>query len=134
MFLSPSELAVSGTLGGVAITATASVIITLINKRSEERNHLKKLLMDAAVEQYKQDNIRFVESMKLDKSVKLLPLDTYIIHLMKLSEVLLDSEITKETIADKLRQIHEVADEVGKFNTNALAKERKSGALTGDNQ
>jgi len=95
------------------------------NKRFEERKHFRELLMNVAVEQWKQESTRFIESMKLNKSATLLPLDSHLIHLMKLSEVLLDSKITKETIADKLRQVHEVANEVAIFNQNELAKERK---------
>lgn len=120
MILSPPELAVAGTLGGVLITAIASVVTTFINKRSEERKHLATLTTNAAIEHWN----RLHEGRKGED---ILPLDIYLVHMAKLAQEVLNGEISKENIAVKLRDIDEIVTEMQKYAESVTSKKTKGG-------
>ena len=94
------------------------------NKRFEERKHHKELMLNIALEQWKQSAQFVIEQSKLGKSNAIMPLETYVIHMTKLSEVLNESNITKDNISKKLSEVHEVSVEVEAFYREEEKKEK----------
>ena len=74
-------------------------------------------MFKSAVEEWKQHCTMAIETMKVGKKTAIEPLVTYIIYLMKLSDVLIDGKITKENLSQKLPQVNEVMMEVKKFTS-----------------
>ncbi len=104
-----------GTIGGALVTGLFALGFTFINKKSEERRHLRELMFNAAVENWKHNNIAAIELMKAGNKVALMPLDSYIVNLLTLSRTLLDSTLTKDNIKTKLQEAYEISEEADKF-------------------
>lgn len=85
------------------------------NRKSEERRHLRTLLINTAVENWKHNNTVAVELSKSGKNVEVMPLDSYIVNLLTLSAPLLDSTLTKDNIKAKLKEAYDISDEADKF-------------------
>jgi hypothetical protein len=96
--------AVTATLIAAAIGALSSgataIIILLINKRSEERRHLRELAMKAAL-----DNWLYVSKAAEEYGAQRLPLDVFVVHMLKLSEALTSTDLTADNLATKLREV-----------------------------
>lgn len=106
-----------GALGGAFVTGLVAFGINLVNKKYEEKRHSQELIFKSAVEEWKQHSVFAVEVMKMKtgKNIAIEPLITYLVHLLKLSEVLIDGKITKENLSQKLTEVSEVMNEVKKF-------------------
>jgi hypothetical protein len=113
-----------GTIGGALVAGLIALGITFINKKSEERRHLRELMFNAAVENWKHNNIAAIELMKAGNRVELMPLDSYIVNLLALSGSLLDTTLTKDNIKAKLKEAYEISEEADKFinDSNVNAK------------
>ena len=86
-------------IGALSSGATA-VIILLINKRSEERRHLRELAMKAALE-----NWLYMSRAATEYGAERLPLDVFVVHMLKLSEALTSRDLTADNLAAKLREV-----------------------------
>jgi O-acetylhomoserine/O-acetylserine sulfhydrylase-like pyridoxal-dependent enzyme len=95
-----------------AIAAIGSSIVTAFvvlwtarqNRKTEEKKHLRGLLFNTAIENWK---TRMGIIKDLGGSV--MPIDSFIIHMLKLSEIL-NEDITKENILKKIKEIREIVD------------------------
>lgn len=85
-------------LSGVFITSIFNYLNNKAMRTAEEKKHLKELLLKTAVEYWKQD----MERIKLsNKRSILLPIESYIFHLFKLSdEIEINKNITVERIIE----------------------------------
>lgn len=106
-----------GALGGAFVTGLVAFGINLVNKKYEARRHSQELIFKSAVEEWKQHFASAIEVMKMKtgKKIEIEPLITYLVHLLKLSEVLIDGTITKQNLSQKLTEVDEVMKEVKKF-------------------
>jgi KaiC/GvpD/RAD55 family RecA-like ATPase len=86
-------------IGAVSTGATA-IIILLINKRSEERRHVRELAMKAAL-----DNWIHMSKAATEYGAERLPLDVFVVHMLKLSEALTSCDLTADNLAAKLREV-----------------------------
>lgn len=91
--MSPEALAVIGTLAGAAIGSLSTLAITWINKRSEERKHRSSLVMNAAIENYKQ-----YAQVIMQEGGRVRPLDDYTIHMSKVAGLIAKENITPDDI------------------------------------
>jgi len=107
MNLSPAELAVFGTLGGVAITAFASITTTLINKRTEERKHLREQIVKTSLE-YWQKHYELVKSAN-GKLTQVVPLDAYLVHITAVMTAVMDKKLTPENVPLLLEEAHKIS-------------------------
>jgi hypothetical protein len=106
----------SAVVGGVLV-GIINFAMRWQDRKSEERRHLRELMFRSAVEEWKQHSMFAIEVMKMTtgKKIAMEPLVTYIVHLLKLSEVLIDGKITKENLSQKFTEVNEVMMEVKKF-------------------
>lgn len=103
MNLSPAELAVFGTLGGGFVAGLFSAIIAFINKRSEERRHLRELIVKTAADHWK-----LVSEVAASNVMP--PLSSYIVHTAMMCDLILNKKINAENIQTKLKEVDAVMD------------------------
>ncbi len=106
-------LLIIGTLGGAIIGSLSTIFITFITKKSEERKHFKGLVVNTAFESWK-SNLELSKIQSKSRDVKILPLDTYIVHMLKVSELVFANKINKNNIEKILSE----ADEITKIAVN----------------
>ena len=87
------------------ITGTINYFINHSNKKSEERKHQLSLIMQAAIENWKQQLDSAFKLAKPGETIPTLPLDAYIVHMSKLSDVLLDKKTSSENITEKIKEL-----------------------------
>ena len=106
----------SAVVGGVLV-GIINFAMRWQDRKSEERRHLRELMFRSAIEEWKQHSMFAIEVMKMTtgKKIAMEPLVKYIVHLLKLSEVLIDGKITKENLSQKFTEVNEVMMEVKKF-------------------
>lgn len=110
-------------LAGGSLVGILNFLMRWQDRKAEERRHLRELMFKSAVEEWKQHSTMAIETYKLGKKTAIEPLLTYIIHLMKLAEVLIDGDITKENLSKKMTQVNDVMREVRKFTVSPSKKE-----------
>lgn len=94
-----------GTAVGALGSGATAVIITLINKRSEERRQLREVAFKAGIE-----NWNYVCKLATQYHAPTLPLEVFILHMLKLSEVMTSGDVTAENLAAKLQEVHRFTD------------------------
>jgi len=112
-------------LAGGSLVGIFNFIKDWQNRKSEERRHFREVMLNTALEHWKQSSQVWLEMGNRGKKVSLLPIESNIIYLMKLSEVLMDNKITKDNILDKLKEVREVTLKVEEYFT----AEKSSGEI-----
>jgi len=120
MFLTSTEVAVLGTLigtlGAAFIGGLVTIVVTYINKRSEERRYFREVVIKATLEEWKHIS-------EISSSPGIFPLANYIINAAKMCELALDKKVTPQNIRKKLEAIYSLADIV---DESTLARARKA--------
>ncbi len=113
----PYWVPIATAFAGGALVGVINFAMRWQDRKSEEKRHLRELVYKSAVEEWKQHSMFAIELMKMKtgKKIALEPLVTYLIHLLSLSEALIDGKITKENLSQKLTEVSEVMKEVKKF-------------------
>lgn len=91
-------------LGGSLVTGLIAIWMNRQNRFSEEKKHLRQLLFNTAIENWKTR----VDMIK-ETGGTVMPLDSFIIHMVKLSEIF-NENITKDNIPSKMKEIREITD------------------------
>jgi hypothetical protein len=108
MNITPNNLALIialSTLSGAALASIVSLINNYITKRSEERKHQRELIINAALENRRQQ--LEINKVAPPGFTYVRSLDDYIIHMVALSDLLLNKKLDRNTIA---KQIDELED------------------------
>ncbi len=94
-----------GVLIGGLLTSIPTIITFWLGKRSEERRHLRELSFHAAIDNWK-------HASELAKhfpgGAVTEPLDVFLFHMLKLSEVATRDGLTAETVAERMREVQEI--------------------------
>jgi len=112
-------------LGALASGATA-IFITHITKRSEERRQLREIAFKTAI-----NNWDYVCKLSAQYGVATLPLEVFIIHMLKLSELLTSGDVTEENLVAKLQEVRrftEIAADEAERSTIESRKRREASA------
>jgi hypothetical protein len=98
-------------LTGVAIGSLSTLAITYLNRRFDDRRQLRELAVKTAFDYWQSDyeHAKLVGQMT-HTTMKVAPLDTYIIHMLKLAELISERSITADNVAAELRGIREVSE------------------------
>ena len=94
-----------GTCIGGTITAVPTIITAWIGKRSEERRHMRDLCVKAAIENWKTLSAR-----NLPTGAPMPPIDSFILHMAKFSELFLSGDIDATRISKNLNEVYKVVD------------------------
>jgi hypothetical protein len=111
----PAWVPIVSALAGGGLVGIINLAMRWQDRKAEEKRHFQELMFKTAVEEWKQHCTLAIETMKAGKKTVIEPLVTYLIHLMKLSEMLIDGKITKENLSKKLAEVHEVTRVVKEF-------------------
>jgi hypothetical protein len=88
---------------GAAISGLCTAITALgvvwITKRSDERRHLREIILRTAIENWK-----VVDQAAKESRAQRLPLDVYIIHMLKFAEIITKKHITVDDIEKNDRE------------------------------
>lgn len=104
----PVLSAILGTIVGV----TGTIIVTVINKKSEERKHLSSLSFNAGVEDFK-ESINLAIAQKRKASIA--PLELYILNMKYLSEIIEKPNIRKGDLKKLVNKKNEIIDEISEI-------------------
>ena len=117
-------------LVGVFIGAIAgvggSIVVAIITRRSEERRHLREIILHTALENWRETMAFGKFQIDHGHSVSVFPLESYIIPLRKITDMLERDDLTVEEARKCVREyiiINEaVADEFHKYEQGQKPK------------
>jgi uncharacterized membrane protein YbaN (DUF454 family) len=114
MSLKPEEIAIIGALGGVLITSLFNLANNWITKRSDERSQLRELVVNAAIENWKEKTALTMklEEMNPGSMTPIYPLDFFIVYMAKICDVALKPHVSRDEIASKFREARETMEEL----------------------
>jgi hypothetical protein len=115
-----------GTALGALSSGATAIIIMHVTKRSEERRQLREIAFKTAIE-----NWSYVRNVAAQHQAPVLPLEVFIVHMLKLSEVLTSGDVTEENLIAKLREvgrITEIASDEVERSTNESRKRQEASA------
>jgi hypothetical protein len=102
------DAATAGLLGtaiGALASGATAIFIMHITKRSEERRQLREIAFKTAIE-----NWTYVGKVAGQLDAPMMPLDVYLVHMLKLSEVLTSGDMTEENLVAKLQEVGRITD------------------------
>lgn len=105
----PTLIAVLGTLGAGLIAAISTILVNYINKKSEERKHMRQLAITAAIETHKQ-NLELVRLARKDEQVQVLPFEDHFVRIMKLIDLANNKNIDLTNIEEVLTELNQLTD------------------------
>jgi hypothetical protein len=126
--MSSEILILVGTLSGAFIGALSTLGVTWLSKRSEERKHYRELIINLAVENYKEERAmaRAVLERRPEITQFHYPLDDYIIHMVQLAELVIDKKIQPNDVKRVLAEMDELTDQVhGYYDERYLAEKER---------
>jgi len=109
----PLWITVVSTLGGVLITAVASLVATYISKRSEERKHFQNLVVQIAISNWQ-------EAAKHSNAMP--PVPHYVVYAALMARLIDDPCLTPEKAKQSADRASRILDAL---TDNALAASRK---------
>jgi len=101
-----SALPILGTLAGAIIGATATVIVTLLARRADEKKHLRELCFKAGIENWKE-----AAQFARERGGKITSLDHYILHMKLFSENVIEKELSPQQLASALQDVQRLEKE-----------------------
>jgi hypothetical protein len=120
----PYWVPIVAALAGGALVGILNFVKDWQDRKSMERRHLRELLLNTALTHSGQLTSVFIEFIKKGQKASLAPIEATIVHLIKFSEVLLDTKITKDNIVNKLKEAREISAEVEKYIKTEEASEK----------
>ncbi len=102
-------------LSGFVVAGFSSCILAIVNRRYDDRRHLRQIAIESAIVAWKEH----VELSKLTgelthKNVTIRPLDTFIVHMLQLAELVSSKRLTTENIEAELTRIRDFTYAAGK--------------------
>ena len=114
MNLTPAELAVLGTLGGAVAGGFFSTVVSIYNRKSEEKQQFRELVIRASIENWKHVS-------EISRPGLISPLTDYIVHTAKICELALDGKLGANNVRSELEKINKL---MAILEENAIAVAR----------
>ena len=112
---------VSAGIGGLLVII-GNVINNLINKKSEANKQIREAILKTAMNSWKEN----MEITKVKGGI-ITPLESYIMHMALLSDIILDpKEITEKALIERLKKSQIIVDAYIKFDKESKAKRKKA--------
>ena len=102
-----SSITAASTLIGVATTNYFNMRTTRISKESEERKHHKEIVVNAAIANWKQTAELATKS---GLNIRMAPLDTFMVHMSALADVIFDPTTNADNLTDRLRSVDTLSE------------------------
>lgn len=100
---------VPSAFGGSIITGLIAIITNRINKKSEGKKQLQSLLFSTAIKNWETSQYMAEKAFKAGKNAIIFQIDSFLIHMIKFNEIILDSKLTKDNVSQKIKEIHEIS-------------------------
>jgi len=98
-------IAASAAILGAAVGVIGTIIVTAINRKTEERNHIRSLAINAGIENFKS----LIEVARDSKSaIAFPPLESFIMNMKLAADILFEDNIKSDWLRDKLREKDEL--------------------------
>ncbi len=101
-----------GALVGTIVTALSNIVLTIINRRSEERKQLNELVMNGALTDYQQKIEIAKENARSGRDVSILPFDSFVIHHFLFISALTGRKYEHKKLKKRLMQVDEDYQEI----------------------
>jgi hypothetical protein len=95
-------LGAGSALVGVLVTSYFNLRTTQLTKESEERKHQKEIVINAAIENWKQTAALAQHS---GLNIRLEPLDSFLVHMIALSNVIFDPATNAENLQSRMSEV-----------------------------
>lgn len=103
----------AGALVAALVNAVANIILTVINRRSEERKQINELVMNAALTDYKLVSEQAErENARTGRPVAVLPLDAFLVHNFLLVSALTGGRYKTEKLKERLLEVDKLYEEI----------------------
>jgi uncharacterized membrane protein len=99
---------IAGALGAFLAGAFAFAT-SWINKRSEERKHMREQVIRAAIE-YWQKHHELVQSANNGKLTQVVPLDSYLVHIAAIMSSVMSQKLSHENVVALLQEAHKISE------------------------
>jgi hypothetical protein len=110
-------VAASSVVIGGLIGSLSTLAVTWLNRRFDDRRHLRQLAIDTAFHYWE----RHVETAsdinkQTGRTVTIRPLENYIVHMLQLADLISSKRITADNVKDELARILQVTDAAAGFS------------------
>jgi len=123
MNISPTTLALVAalsTLAGVVISSVFNLLNTRIAKQFEERKHQRELVMNAAVEHWKQ----MCTVALSQRSALIWPLNDYMMTMAVWSQAILDKKLDASNIEAVLNEMDSLSNKITEHRKKQVERDR----------
>lgn len=105
-------------LAGVILGSLSTLVVTFINRHFDDRRHLREMAIKAAFTYWEHD-FEYAKMKNHQTGIKatVAPMDSYIVHMLKLAELISDKRITADNVEEELRRIKIISHEAAKSST-----------------
>ena len=93
---------------GAGVGGLVTLIGQCLTQRSKERMQFRQIVMQAAIKNWRVSNEEASKYIEAGHKVTRYPLDTFILHMMKLTELLNQRNVTPELVKAKLEEVKAV--------------------------
>ena len=119
----PEILTLISTLSGAIIGSLSTLAVTWLGKLYEDRRYRRELVITTALENWKQA-CEFAFRSKGSTLVP--PLDDFIIHMLVLSERLIDKKIDVAEIHKIMKEVDQIVDQIIEFRKAQKSREHSA--------
>lgn len=106
-----SVIGAAGVSIGAIIGAASSLIVTYINRSSEERRHFRELGVQIAIEKFKQSlDLAQTTANATGRPISLPGFDAFLIHSIRLMEIVAEPGLSANETASKINKLGEFTD------------------------
>ena len=110
--LNPAAIAIVGTISGAIVGSLSAVLIAWVTKRYEERKHYRDAMLNAAIQQRRQD---FDNAVTTKRPTVLLPLEFYLSRSIQLDRLLQNRKLTEEQLLEELKRLSDWSIKAGEY-------------------
>lgn len=129
-----SVAAIAGAVGAFVaaiVISLSNVVVTLINKKAEERKHYRELIINAAIENYKEE--RSMAKLLIEKRPEIdqifYPMDDFIIQMSMLADFIIDKKLRPEELREALIEMDKIRTLVREYRNKELPEHLRKGAV-----
>ncbi len=120
-----SVTALAGAVGALVaaiVVSLSNLVVTLINKRAEERKHYRELIINAAIENYKEekDMSKAILEHRPDITQVFYPMDDFIINIAVLADFVIDRKIKPDELKKALIEMDKIKKMVMEHREQSL--------------
>jgi len=93
------------------VGATSAILVTWISKKSEERKHRREIIVNAAIQNWKQ----VADLLLVNKSsFQMPPLDSFLFHMAATADIVFSKDLSPEKVVKELNKVDALLDAVEK--------------------